>query len=144
MSNDVEEDHDQGVGGLPANAGICAASTAAGNRCYFPALPGDDYCFSHSPRYAEERKEIATRGGRTGGRGRPARTVEYHQIKQLLAGLIRRVDAGDMDPKRASTQGYLIDVLLRALKQEEDAEAEEIRERIEALEELQGVRKWLT
>lgn len=132
-------------GGSLANGGLCAATTAAGNPCYTPALEGDLFCFSHSPQHAEERKLIAQRGNATAGRGRPARTVEYREIKGRLADLIKRVDSEQLDTKRASVEGYLYDVLLRAIKQEEESEAIEIRERIELLEErIGGGTRWVT
>ena len=48
----------------------CAAIKANGERCKADAMSGAEWCYSHHPDRAEQRSRNASRGGKSGGRGR--------------------------------------------------------------------------
>jgi hypothetical protein len=121
----------------------CAAIKPNGERCKAEAMPDAEWCYSHHPDYAEERRRRASRGGKTGGRGRPA--TELKDVKALLEDLTERVLAGDLDTGRAAVANQLVNTRLRAIEQERKIkETEELEGRIEALERAQerGAGRW--
>jgi hypothetical protein len=121
----------------------CAAIKPNGERCKAEAMPDAEWCYSHHPDYAAERRRRASRGGKTGGRGRPA--TELKDVKALLEDLTERVLAGDLDTGRAAVANQLVNTRLRAIEQERKIkETEELEGRIEALERAQerGAGRW--
>jgi hypothetical protein len=113
--------------------GRCAGITAAGSRCRVEAMPDAEWCYSHHPDYAEERRRRASKAGKRGGRGRPQH--EMGAIKTLLEGLTERVLAGEIETGRAAVANQLVNTRLRAIEQERKMrELEELEERLEALE----------
>ena len=60
----------------------CRATKANGEPCKGTANGSDGYCWAHSPNNASERRRLASRAGKRGGRGRPS--VEVRQIKAKL------------------------------------------------------------
>jgi hypothetical protein len=121
----------------------CAAIKPDGERCKAEAMPDAEWCYSHHPDYAEERRRRASRGGKTGGRGRPA--TELKDVKALLEDLTERVLAGDLETGRAAVANQLVNTRLRALEQErKNKETQELEARIEALERTQerGAGRW--
>jgi len=74
----------------------CASITRNGARCKGVAIDGSDYCYAHSPKYAEERRRQASKGGRRGGRGRGS-SRELLGLKAQLQDLTDRVLAGELD-----------------------------------------------
>jgi hypothetical protein len=105
----------------------CSALTRGGDQCSREAMGGSDYCYSHSPEYAQERHEAATKGGQTGGRGRPARiTSELTRLQHIFERLAESVENGELDRGDAAVmiQAYngargCIAAALKAQEQEE-------------------------
>ena len=95
---------------------------------------------AHDPKNAERRR----RGQSRGGKNKPSR--ELSAIKSLLEDLAEQVLAGDLETGRAVVANQLINTRLRALEVERKVkEAEEIEERLAALEEQPrngGGRRW--
>ena len=121
----------------------CAAIKPDGERCKAEAMPDAEWCYSHHPDYAEVRRRRASRGGKTGGRGRPA--TELKDVKALLEDLTERVLAGDLETGKAAVANQLVNTRLRALEQErKNKETQELGARIEALERTQerGAGRW--
>lgn len=122
----------------------CGAIKRDGERCKADAMPGAEWCYSHHPDHAEERRRRARKGGKSGGRGRS--NGELREIKALCEDLTGRVLAGELAPGLAAVANQLINTRLRAVEQERKVkETEELEERIEALErqtENGGSRKW--
>lgn len=119
----------------------CAALTRNGERCRAGAMPGAEWCYSHHPDQAEKRRRNASRGGKAGGRGRPA--SELAGVKAQLQNMADKVLSGALDRGDAAVAGQLLNVLLRALETERKwRETDELEERIAALEESKGERKW--
>ncbi len=120
----------------------CAAIKPSGERCKAEAMPEAEWCYSHHPDHAEDRRRRASRAGKTGGRGRPA--TELRDVKALCEDLTDRVLAGSLLPGPAAVANQLINTRLRAIEQErKNKEADELEARIEALEqEREGGRRW--
>jgi hypothetical protein len=108
----------------------CAAVKANGERCRLDATGQQGYCWAHDPANREKRRVRASRAGRARA------NRELPELKTLLADLTERVLAGDLDTGRAAVANQLINTRLRAVEQERKIrEAEEIEERLTALEE---------
>jgi hypothetical protein len=110
-------------------------------------MPDAEWCYSHHPDYAEERRRRASKAGKRGGRGRPQHETEA--IKTQLEDLTERVLTGDLETARAAVANQLINTRLRAIEQERKIkETEELEARIEALERTsqgqEGARSWRT
>ncbi len=111
----------------------CAFIKADGERCQGVATGGAEWCYSHDPSRAEERRRNASRGGRAGGRGRADN--ELTTIKALCEDLTERVLAGELPTGPAAVANQLINTRLRAIEVERKVkEQEEILPRLDALE----------
>src|SRR4051812_15421619 len=103
-------------------------------------MRGYETCYGHRPDLAEERRRIASKGGRTGGRGRGGSSAgELSEIKELLGTLTDRVigkeGADHLSPSAGAVAAQLINTRIRAIELERKIrEQEEIIERLEALE----------
>ena len=127
----------------------CQAIKRDGERCRGAAIPGAEWCYSHDPARAQERRRNASRGGKSGGRGRGG--GEIAEIKDLLKTLTDRVigaeDTTPLSPSAGAVAGQLINARLRAveverkIKETEDLEAR-IAELEQAAEPQKGGRKW--
>ena len=118
----------------------CAFIKADSERCKGEAMGGAEWCYSHDPGRAEERRRNASRGGRAGGRGRA--DSELTAIKSQLVGLTERVLSGDLLPGPAAVANQLMNTRLRAIEQErKNKETAELEARIEALERASGARQ---
>jgi hypothetical protein len=121
----------------------CAAIKPNGERCKAEAMPDAEWCYSHHPDYAEERRRRASKAGKRGGRGRPQHETEA--VKTLLEDLTERVLSGELETGRAAVANQLVNTRLRAIEQErKNMETEELESRIEALERAQerGTDRW--
>src|SRR5215204_6098179 len=109
----------------------CAAVKANGERCRLDATGKQDTCWAHSPENSEKRRKRASRGGRAKA------NRELPQIKSLLDDLTDRVLSGELPTGPAAVANQLINTRLRAIELERKIrEAEEIEERLSALEAL--------
>ncbi len=119
----------------------CPAIKANGERCKGDAIPGSDWCYSHDPDRAEERRRNASRGGKSGGGGRSS--GELAEIKALLSELTNRVLGGEgveaLETGRAAVANQLVNTRLRAVELERRIrESDELEARIEELEQAAG------
>jgi hypothetical protein len=119
----------------------CAATKRDGSPCTLPSSGHSDLCWAHDPKNAERRR----RGQSRGGKNKPSR--ELSAIKTVLEDLTERVLSGDLPTGQAAVANQLINTRLRALEVERKVkEAEEIEERLAALEEQLprngGGRRW--
>jgi hypothetical protein len=112
-------------------------------------MPEAEWCWSHHPDHAEERRRRASRGGRAGGRGRADN--EITEIKALLEDLTNRVlkveGVEPLETGPAAVANQLINTRLRSIEQERrNRETEDLEERIERLEQEhereKGARQW--
>jgi hypothetical protein len=117
--------------------GFCAAIKPDGLRCKARAMQGSQWCFNHHPDHSGARRRNASKGGKRGGRGRPARsgTVGLQTVKDLLKSLTEDVLSGDVERATAIAANQLLNTSLRSLELERRwRETEELEERLEALE----------
>ena len=94
-------------------------------------------CFNHHPEFADERRLHASRGGKQGGRGRPARpgAEGLHDIQDLLADLTSGVLSGEVTRDVAIAANQLLNTSLRALELERTwKEVLDLEARLEAVE----------
>jgi general stress protein YciG len=119
--------------------GKCKAKTKAGRPCAAPVLSGSAFCALHS-----DPNRAAELGRKGGARNRKVydgdvRNVTVPEsagdVKRMLAEAMADIRAGRMDPKLASTLGYLGMSLLRAF---EVAEFEQRLERLEQRDDLEN------
>jgi hypothetical protein len=92
-----------------------------------------EYCYSHDPSRASERKRNAARGGRAKAGG------ELGRVKARLHTLADMVEEGQMDRADAAVISQIWGTYLRAVSVELKAREQlEITERLERLEEDLG------
>ena len=107
-----------------AETGKCQHKKLNGARCKANALTNDRFCFFHSPAKIEERRQARSAGGVSRSQKRavlPA-DAEAKSLKSptdvcdLLGETINQVRCGLIDPRIATTVGYLAGTLLRGLE----------------------------
>ena len=109
----------------------CTAKTAAGKRCTARPIRGGRLCWLHVPGNAE-------RTGSLGGRRRrlfaPEKLEQFQppasakELEKILATALIELRAGRLDPRIASTLGYVGSAFLKA------AELGSLEERLARLE----------
>jgi hypothetical protein len=110
---------------------LCRATKASGDPCRAPATGPHGYCWAHDPANAEQRSRMASKAAKS----KPSR--ELAGLKAQLQDLTKDVLAGDLETGRAAVTNQLINTRLRAIEVERRVkEAEELEERLEALEEV--------
>ena len=115
----------------------CAAITRAGGRCKSVATEGT-YCWNHAPEKVEARKQRASRGGKTGGNGRPSGVSETGEAKRWIRALVGQLLQGTVERDVATAAFQGINVLARYIELENKLKlTEEIEQRLEALEALE-------
>ena len=114
---------------------MCIFIKDDGARCRAHAMRDSQWCYTHSPQLAERRKRTNSKGGKSGGRGRPRGGKELASIKSQLQELAYEVKSGQMQRADAAVVGQILNVLLRALETERKwHELGELEERLRALE----------
>jgi hypothetical protein len=121
----------------------CSGLKPTGGRCERIVSSEREYCYSHDPERATERKRNAARGGKAKA------NREISDIKGRLSTLADKVLAGDVDRADAAVAGQLLNILVGAMRVElKVREQEELLERIEVLEQAQqqtkGGGRWRT
>jgi hypothetical protein len=117
---------------------LCSGIRADGGRCGAQAIRSSEYCVNHHPDYEDARRRRNSKGGKRGGRGRPA--VEIASLKERLTTLADDVLEGSVDRGNAAVAGQLLNTVIRAIGMEmrvrevEDLERQvgELREMVEA------------
>jgi hypothetical protein len=121
----------------------CAAIKPDGERCKGVAIRSSEWCPAHHPEHKERRRRAASKGGRSGGRGRPQ--TELQEVKALLAELTTRVlreeGAEPLETGPAAVANQLINTRLRAIEVERKIREQElILPRLEALADVLKMR----
>ncbi len=124
----------------------CTAITKDGSRCHKEVEPGKDYCWSHNPVHEEERRRIASRGGKAStavlAERRGPAAEEIRELKDELRALAREVKEGTVPPAVGTVLNQIQNTRLRAMDQERRArETGELEERIEELEKRAALRR---
>lgn len=104
-----------------------------GEQCEAWALKGKDFCYRHDP----ESRAVSLEASRKGGLAKdaeivtPLETIPVHNAKdvvKLISQTIKEVRAGILDPRIATTIGYLSGHLIRAFEVAElEGKVEEVR-----------------
>jgi hypothetical protein len=96
-------------------------------------MHGSEWCVGHDPNKAEARRLRASKGGRSGGRGRPR--AELADVKRRLSDLADDVLEGRKDRGNAAVVGQLLNTYIRAVGVEMKVrEVEDLERRLEELE----------
>ena len=113
----------------------CSGIKADGGRCNGQAIAGSQWCFSHHPDYAEQRRRRASKGGKRGGRGRPV--AELAALRTENADIRARLLEGGLAPNLAAVAVQSLNtdarLVVAALKVREQEELERRLEELEAL-----------
>ena len=120
----------------------CNGITGGGERCKLEATHGS-YCWSHAPETADEWRQRARRGGRTGGRGRGG-SGELQDLKRRISAVVDGVLEGSQNRGRAAVAIQGFNALKGVLELERKVrEVDELEARIEQLEQTQeGSTRW--
>ena len=124
----------------------CTAITKNGSRCSKDAESSSTLCWSHDPANEEERRRIASRGGRAStaviAERRGPAAQEIRELKDELRTLARDVKEGEVPPPVGTALNQIYNTLLRAMDQERRTrETGELEERLAALEERAALRR---
>jgi hypothetical protein len=124
----------------------CTAIKKDGSRCSKEAEPGKDRCWSHDPANEEERRRIASRGGKAStavlAERRGPAAQEIRDLKEELRSLARDVKEGEVPPPVGTALNQIYNTLLRAMDQERRTrETGELESRLAALEERAALRR---
>ena len=110
----------------------CNRIKANGERCRARAMPASEWCYNHDPAHSEKRKQSASKGGKRGGRGR---NKDLKDVKAWLLRLASDVEEGKLEAKNGAVVSQILNVFFRGVEVERRIkEAEELEERLEALE----------
>jgi len=126
--------------------GKCSGITQAGTACKRIPIDDSEYCYAHHPDRVSERQRHGSKGGKRGGRGRPI--AELASLRDENADIRRRLLEEELLPNVAAVAVQSINTDIRAVGAILKArEQEELRERLEALEEAlgrknEGGRRW--
>jgi hypothetical protein len=101
--------------------------------CTVTVEPPQRYCWWHDPANADKRKQVASKGGRRAGRGRPI--AELGNLRDENSDIRRRLLEGELLPNVAAVAVQSINTDIRAVGVTLKArEQEELIERLDALE----------
>jgi hypothetical protein len=111
----------------------CSHTYGDSSQCRRIVSAEQEYCYSHDPQRASERKRNAARGGRAKASG------ELGRVKARLHTLADMVEEGQMDRADAAVISQIWGTYLRAVSVELKAREQlQITERLEQLEEDLG------
>ncbi len=115
----------------------CSARTKDGSACTLPVTGQQtEFCWAHAPEHREQRRRIASKGGRGKANG------PVKELQQQLDDIIARVLDGTLVPYRGAVCAQLINTRIRLIETEkkiaEQQESEERLARLEALERGRG------
>ncbi len=104
---------------------LCKASKSDGSKCKVAALTDSEFCFFHDPSRTADRKAAQS----LGGHGNRMKTLDpgIPDVKiqnsgdtiALLSETINQVRKGIIEPRVANAVGYLANIAMRALEQNE-------------------------
>src|SRR3712207_5980438 len=113
----------------------CATIKPDGARCERIVTGEQEYCYSHDPARASERKRNAVRGGKVKASG------EIPELKAQLRKLASDVLSGEVDRGAAAVVNQILNTRARLIELERKIKEQEVlEERLEALESVLKVR----
>ena len=118
----------------------CGYIKPDGTRCKALPMKGEGYCYAHHPDLEDKRRAASSKGGKRGGRGRGNGDIK--DVKAWLLKLASDVEGGRLEAKDGAVVSQILNVFLRSVEVERKIkEAEELEERLEALEDVLKGRK---
>jgi hypothetical protein len=118
----------------------CSGIKADGGRCGAQAIRSSEFCVNHHPDYEDTRRRRNSKGGKRGGRGRPA--AELARLQRRFEELAEQVLSGEVERARGAVAGQLLNGARACVRDALTArEQEELVERMEALEQALEQRK---
>lgn len=119
----------------------CSGIKADGGRCRAQAITGSQYCFSHHPDYELARRRRASKGGKSGGRGRThPGTYDLARLQQRCEDLSAKVLDGEVDRGDAAVVAQLLNTARACIATSAKLrELEEVEARLDALEKQRGL-----
>lgn len=119
---------------------VCGYIKPDGTRCKALPMKGEGYCYAHHPDLEDKRRAASSKGGKRGGRGRGNGDIK--DVKAWLLKLASDVEGGRLEAKDGAVVSQILNVFLRGVEVERKLkEAEELEERLEALEDVLKGRK---
>jgi hypothetical protein len=124
----------------------CAYIKPGGERCGAAAMRGYETCYGHRPDLAAERQRNASRGGKSGGRGRGG-SGETAEIRALLKDLTAGVLEHRINTGTAAVVTQLLNARIRLVEvdrkvHETDVLEVKLRELEESITGQTGGRQW--
>jgi hypothetical protein len=104
---------------------LCKANTSNGTKCKAAAVTDSEFCFFHDPAGAADRTAAQSLGGhgnrmKTLDAGTPDVKIQNSgDTIVLLSETINQVRKGFIDPRVANSVGYLANIAMRAVEQNE-------------------------
>lgn len=120
---------------------LCRARKHDGSTCGATALAGSEFCFFHDPSKAADRRAAQSLGGqgnrmRTLGEAAPdVKLQDAGDVATFLCETMNQVRKGLIDPRIANTLGYLANLLVKAIDQND------LEMRVAKLEEVSEMQK---
>jgi hypothetical protein len=112
---------------------LCSGIRADGGRCGAQAIRSTEFCVNHHPDYADARRRRNSKGGKRGGRGRPA--SELARLKARFEELADKVLDGEVERGIGAVAGQLLNGARACVRDGLAArEQEELISRMEQLE----------
>ncbi len=102
---------------------FCKANKSDGSKCEVVALTDSEFCFFHDPSSAADREAAQSLGGqgnrmKTLDPGVPDVKIQNSgELLALLSETINEVRKGVIDPRVANAVGYLANIAMRTLEQ---------------------------
>ena len=126
----------------------CIGTRADNERCQAQAIADSQWCFNHHPDYEAARRRRASKGGKSGGRGRPSpATAELSRLQgrleELAEELLEKPGKADTYAVMGRLLNYARMCIATALQARQ---VEDLEQRLEALEEAleskRGGNRW--
>jgi hypothetical protein len=112
---------------------LCSGIRADGGCCGAQAIRSTEFCVNHHPDYADARRRRNSKGGKRGGRGRPA--SELARLKARFEELADKVLDGEVERGIGAVAGQLLNGARACVRDGLAArEQEELISRMEQLE----------
>jgi hypothetical protein len=113
----------------------CAGQKGDGTPCERIVGSSQQYCYTHDPRYAEDRKRAASKAAKSPARSRS--TTEIREIKGRPKDLYAAVLEGRAERAAAAVANQIANTQLRAIELERRVrEQDELEDRLDELEGL--------
>jgi len=128
----------------------CSFTYADSGKCSRSAMKRYAFCFGHRPDLAEVRSELASKAGKSGGRGRPSfvrdelvRLQERFEalVDDLLAGVIERGDGAVAAQLLNGARACVISQMQAREHEELVEEVRELHEQVASLEKTASLRR---